>query len=114
MTNVIVESVIEQIVNAVADEVEKRMEAKGKASLTLTPETLQASVLDLLERDTGIRDTIRDLIDTKVDDLDLDNYGQFNSLEARVEELENNDSAAIDADNDDFADAVRSVIRNNI
>ena len=114
MTNVIVESVIEQIVNAVADVVEKRLEAKGMASLTLSPETLQSSVLSLIETNTGVRDAIRDLIDDKVNDIDLDDLKQFSSLEDRVSELESNESADIDADDDTFADAVRSVIRNSI
>ena len=114
MTNVIVESVIEQIVNAVADVVEKRLEAKGMASLTLSPETLQSSVLSLIETNTGVRDAIRDLIDDKVNDIDLDDLKQFSSLEDRVSELESNESANIDADDDEFADAVRSVIRNSI
>lgn len=113
MTNVIVESVIEQIVNAVADVVEKRLEAKGMASLTLSPETLQSSVLSLVETNTGVRDAIRDLIDDKVNDIDLDDLKQFSSLEERVTELENNDTA-IDADDENFSDAVRSVIRNSI
>lgn len=114
MTNVIVESVIEQIVNAVADVVEKRLEAKGMASLTLSPETLQSSVLSLVENNTDIRDAIRDIVDDKINDIDLDDLKQFSSLEDRVSELESNESADIDADDDTFADAVRSVIRNNI
>lgn len=110
----IVGGIYDKLVADVSDAVIAKLKAESKAEISLEPEALQASLVTLLETDEGARDAIRDLIDTKVDDIDLDNFAQFNSLEARVEELENNDSAAIDADNDTFADAVREVIRTNI
>ncbi len=111
MTNVIVESVIEQIVNAVADEVEKRMEAKGRAAVTLEPEVLKESLLLLVERDTSIRDAVRDIFTDSIDSYDLTDNADFKSLVDKVDEL---DEVTIDADNDTFADAVREVIRTNI
>lgn len=110
----IVGGIYDKLVGDVADVVIARLKAETKAELSLAPETLQSSVLSLVENNTDIRDAIRDIVDDKINDIDLDDLKQFSSLEDRVSELESNESANIDADDDTFADAVRSVIRNNI
>ena len=55
-----------------------------------------------------------DDLESKLDDLDLEELqGQVSTLEEKVGELEEN-STPIDADDGDFQEAVRSVIRNHI
>jgi integrase len=110
----IVGGIYDKLVADVSDAVIAKLKAENSAAIALEPDNLRGHLIDLLAGDDGVRDTIRDLIDVKIDDIDLDNYRQFISLEARVDELESNDSSAIDADNDTFADAVCEVIRNKI
>jgi tetrahydromethanopterin S-methyltransferase subunit G len=89
----------------------------------------------LLETDTLIREEVLNIseqkfneIDTRLDNIenddgpscnvDISDNDDFTDLKSMVEELkdqvESLEATPIDADDSDFADAVRSVIRNHI
>jgi predicted nuclease with TOPRIM domain len=126
---------MQQLVSTVADEVIRRLKAEATATATLEPEQLQFAVLHLLESDTLIREEVLNIseetfnkIDSRLDDIenddssrnvDLNDNDDFSDLKSMVEELKDkvealDEATPIDADNDDFQDAVRSVIRNHI
>jgi hypothetical protein len=135
-TNAIINAAMQQLVTTVADEVIRRLKAEATATATLEPEQLQFAVLHLLETDTNIREEVRIIneekfneIDSRLDHLENDDNPTCNvdisdnddftdlksvveDLVSRVEDFETN--GTIDADDSDFADAVRSVIRNHI
>jgi len=135
-TNAIINAAMQQLVSTVADEVIRRLKAEALGTLTLEPEQLQFAVLHLLESDTLIREEVRIIneekfneIDSRLDHLENDDNPTCNvdisdnddftdlksvveDLVSRVEDFETN--GTIDADDSDFADAVRSVIRNHI
>jgi hypothetical protein len=135
-TNAIINAAMQQLVSTVADEVIRRLKAEATATATLEPEQLQFAVLHLLETDTLIREEVLNIseqkfneIDSRLDhienddgpscNVDISDNDDFTDLKAEVESLkeqvENLESnGTVDADNDDFADAVRSVIRNHI
>jgi hypothetical protein len=135
-TNAIINAAMQQLVATVADEVIRRLKAETVATATLEPEQLQFAVLHLLESDTNIREEVLNIcdqkfneIDTRLDHIENDDNPSCNvdisdnddftdlksvvdDLVSRVEDFETN--GTIDADDSDFADAVRSVIRNHI
>jgi hypothetical protein len=135
-TNAIINAAMQQLVSTVADEVIRRLKAEATATATLEPEQLQFAVLRLLESDTLIREEVLTIseqkfeqIDSRLDHIENDDNPSCNvdisdnddftdlksvveDLVSRVEDFETNGS--IDADDSDFADAVRSVIRNHI
>lgn len=135
-TNAIINAAMQQLVTTVADEVIRRLKAETVATATLEPEQLQFAVLHLLETDTNIREEVRIIneekfneIDSRLDHLENDDNPSCNvdisdnddftdlksvveDLVSRVEDFETN--GTIDADDSDFQDAVRSVIRNHI
>ena len=135
-TNAIINAAMQQLVSTVADEVIRRLKAEATATATLEPEQLQFAVLHLLETDTLIREEVLNIseetfnrIDTRLDhienddgpscNVDISDNDDFTDLKSvvedlvsRVEDFETN--GTIDADDSDFADAVRSVIRNHI
>jgi hypothetical protein len=135
-TNAIINAAMQQLVSTVADEVIRRLKAEATATATLEPEQLQFAVLHLLETDTLIREEVLNIseetfnrIDSRLDHLenddgptcnvDISDNDDFTDLKSvvedlvsRVEDFETN--GTIDADDSDFADAVRSVIRNHI
>jgi tetrahydromethanopterin S-methyltransferase subunit G len=135
-TNAIINAAMQQLVATVADEVIRRLKAETVATATLEPEQLQFAVLHLLESDTLIREEVLNIseqkfneIDTRLDhienddgpscNVDISDNDDFTDLKAEVESLkeqvENLESnGTVDADDSDFADAVRSVIRNHI
>ena len=135
-TNAIINAAMQQLVTTVADEVIRRLKAETVATATLEPEQLQFAVLRLLESDTLIREEVLNIneetlnrIDSRLDHLenddgptcnvDISDNDDFTDLKAEVESLkeqvENLESnGTVDADDSDFADAVRSVIRNHI
>jgi predicted nuclease with TOPRIM domain len=134
-TNAIINAAMQQLVSTVADEVIRRLKAEATATATLEPEQLQFAVLHLLESDTLIREEVLNIseetfnkIDSRLDDIenddssrnvDLNDNDDFSDLKSMVEELKDkvealDEATPIDADNDDFQDAVRSVIRNHI
>jgi hypothetical protein len=135
-TNAIINAAMQQLVTTVADEVICRLKAEALGTLTLEPEKLQYAMLHLLESDTLIREEVLNIneetfnkIDTRLDHIENDDNPSCNvdisdnddftdlksvveDLVSRVEDFETN--GTIDADDSDFADAVRSVIRNHI
>jgi hypothetical protein len=135
-TNAIINAAMQQLVDTVADAVIRRLKAETVATATLEPEQLQFAVLRLLESDTLIREEVLNIneetlnrIDSRLDHLENDDNPSCNvdisdnddftdlksvveDLVSRVEDFETN--GTIDADDSDFADAVRSVIRNHI
>ncbi len=135
-TNAIINAAMQQLVSTVADEVICRLKAEALGTLTLEPEKLQFAVLHLLETDTLIREEVLNIseetfnkIDSRLDDIenhdgptcnvDISDNDDFTDLKSVVEELKDrvealDEATPIDADNDDFQDAVRSVIRNHI
>jgi len=132
----IVGSIYDKLVADVADTVISRLKAEALGTLTLEPEKLQFAMLHLLEGDTLIREEVLNIseetfnkIDTRLDHIENDDNPSCNvdisdnddftdlksvveDLVSRVEDFETN--GTIDADDSDFADAVRSVIRNHI
>ena len=134
-TNAIINAAMQQLVDTVADAVICRLKAEALGTLTLEPEKLQFAVLHLLETDTLIREEVRtineekfDQIDSRLDhienddnpscNVDISDNDDFTDLKSMVEELkdqvESLEATPVDADDSDFADAVRSVIRNHI
>jgi hypothetical protein len=135
-TNAIINAAMQQLVSTVADEVIRRLKAEATATATLEPEQLQFAMLHLLESDTLIREEVLNIceqkfneIDTRLDhienddgpscNVDISDNDDFTDLKSvvedlvsRVEDFETN--GTIDADDSDFQDAVRSVIRNHI
>lgn len=132
----IVGSIYDKLVADVADTVISRLKAEATATATLEPEKLQFAMLHLLETDTLIREEVLNIcdqkfnqIDTRLDHIENDDNPSCNvdisdnddftdlksvveDLVSRVEDFETN--GTIDADDSDFADAVRSVVRNHI
>lgn len=111
-TNAIINAAMQQLVDTVADEVIRKLKAEATATATLDPETLQASLVALLNGNSEVRETVRDIASDLVDNTDfVDLEHKVDRLDEKIEEL---DITPVDADNDDFQDAVRSVIRNHI
>ena len=132
----IVGGLYDKLVADVADAVIRKLKAEATAVATLEPEAVQLAMLRLLESDTLIREEVLniseqkfDQIDTRLDHIENDDNPSCNvdisdnddftdlksvveDLVSRVEDFETN--GTIDADDSDFADAVRSVIRNHI
>jgi polyhydroxyalkanoate synthesis regulator phasin len=128
-----------QLVPLIVAELKHQTSAESLGLIALDPNNLSLPVYSLIQNDVAIRDQIKDMIDdaidphitsisrkvdeldskfddleAKVDDLDLDDLqSSVSTLEERVGELEEN-GTPVDADNDNFQDAVRSVIRNHI
>jgi polyhydroxyalkanoate synthesis regulator phasin len=117
-TNAIINAAMQQLVSTVADEVIRRLKAEGNATVSLEAETLEPLLIDLLNRNMEIRESIRDITSDLIDNINLSDNSEFSDLEAQVsrldEKLDELEATPVDADNDDFADAVRSVIRNHI
>ena len=135
-TNAIINAAMQQLVDTVADAVICKLKAEATAVATLEPEAVQLAMLRLLESDTLIREEVLNIseqkfeqIDTRLDHIENDDNPSCNvdisdnddftdlksvveDLVSRVEDFETN--GTIDADDSDFADAVRSVIRNHI
>lgn len=137
--NAFMQDLAKQLVPLVVAELKAQTNAEGMGMIALDPNNLSLPVYTLVEQDKNVRDSIRDLIDERVKDIELDDYrdfrslvskvddmdaklddidfdelnGQISTLEEKVGELEEN-SSPVDADNGDFQEAVRSVIRNHI
>ncbi len=132
----IVGGLYDKLVADVSDAVIRKLKAEATAVATLEPEAVQLAMLRLLESDTLIREEVLNIseqkfeqIDTRLDQIENDDNPSCNvdisdnddftdlksvveDLVSRVEDFETN--GTIDADDSDFADAVRSVIRNHI
>lgn len=131
----IVGGLYDKLVADVSDAVICKLKAEAVATSLLEPEKLQFAVLHLLETDTLIREEVLNIseqkfneIDTRLDhiendddpscNVDISDNDDFTDLKSVVEELKEQvealEATPVDADNDDFQDAVRSVIRNHI
>lgn len=121
----IVGGLYDKLVKDVAAVVQKEIGATALANIALDPTIFRSMVQDLVESDSAMRDTIRDLITDHMDGYDITNNREFSVLAQKVDDLDTEqddlkskvdelEEQSIDADNDEFADAVRAVIRNNI
>ena len=117
-TNAIISAVMQQLVDTVADAVIPKLKAEGSAHFTLESELLAAAIVHSLEFDATVRENIRDIVTDTIDNTRLSDNSEFDTLENQVNRLEERldelEATPVDADNDDFQDAVRSVIRNHI
>lgn len=114
----IIGGLYDKLVADVSDAVICKLKAEGTATATLEPEQLQFTVLRLLETDTFIREEVRVIVTDTIDNTNLSDNSEFQDLQRDVErlqeQLEELEATPVDADNDEFQDAVRSVIRNHI
>lgn len=117
-TNAIINAAMQQLVDTVADAVIRKLKAEGKATVSLESEVLAETLTNLLNLNSDVRESIRDLVTDTIDNTNLSDNSEFQDLQREVESLQEKveelDPAVIDADDSDFQDAVRSVIRNHI
>ena len=117
-TNAIINAAMQQLVDTVADEVIRKLKAGSTAHATREPETLQYAMLALFRDNSEAREIVRDIASDMLENFDICQLSDFTDLQRDVERLQERveelDPAVIDADNSDFQDAVRSVIRNHI
>lgn len=117
-TQAILDAIMQRLVDTIADEVIRKLKAEGAAHFTLESEALSAAIVHSLEFDATVRENIRDIVTDTIDNTNLSDNSEFQDLQRDVErlqeKLEELDPAVIDADDSDFQDAVRSVIRNHI
>lgn len=117
-TNAIINAAMQQLVDTVADEVIRKLKAEGTAHFTLESEALSAAIVHSLEFDATVRESIRDIVTDTIDNTNLSDNSEFSDLERQVstleEKLDELEATPVDADDSDFQDAVRSVIRNHI
>lgn len=117
-TQAILDAIMQRLVDTIADEVIRKLKAEGAAHFTLESEALSAAIVHSLEFDATVRENIRDIVTDTIDNTNLSDNSEFQDLQREVESLQEKveelDPAVIDADDSDFADAVRSVIRNHI
>lgn len=117
-TQAILDAIMQRLVDTVADEVIRKLKAEGTAHFTLESEALSAAIVHSLEFDATVRENIRDLVTDTIDNTNLSDNSEFSDLERQVstleEKLDELEATPVDADDSDFQDAVRSVIRNHI
>lgn len=117
-TQAILDAIMQQLVDTVADAVIRKLKAEGAAHFTLESEALSAAIVHSLEFDATVRENIRDIVDDRIDNINLSDNSEFSDLERQVsaleEKLDELEATPVDADDSDFQDAVRSVIRNHI
>ena len=117
-TQAILDAIMQRLVDTVADEVIRKLKAEGAATVSLESDAMQTSLVALLLVDTEVRESIRDIVTDTIDNTNLSDNTEFQDLQRDVERLQEKveelDPAVIDADDSDFQDAVRSVIRNHI
>lgn len=118
--NAFMQDLAKQIVPLVVAELKAQTNAEGMGMIALDPNNIALPVHTLLTQDDNTREAIRDLIDDRIRGIDLDEFKEFRSMadkvdeiETKVDELECN-GTPVDADDGDFQEAVRSVIRNHI
>jgi polyhydroxyalkanoate synthesis regulator phasin len=114
----IVGGLYDKLVADVSDAVIRKLKAEATATVSLEAEAIQPILVDLLERSSEVREVIRDLITDTIDNTNLSDHSEFHDLQRDVETLQEKieelEATPVDADDSDFADAVRSVIRNHI
>ena len=140
--NAFMQDLAKQLVPLVVAELKHQTQAEGMGMIALDPNNIALPVHTLLTEDDNTRNAIFAMIETSYDsrindierdirtlerqvnettsDVDISDNDDFTdlasrvaTLEERVEELEEK-STPVDADDSDFQDAVRSVIRNHI
>ncbi len=121
------------IVPHVVAELKAQTQAEGMGMIALDPNNLALPMYTVLKHDANMQQLIVDMIedqyghdlrsigtkldelDNKVDDIDVEELeGKVSTLEEKVGELEEHRGASVDADDNEFNDAVMTVLRNNI
>lgn len=114
----IVGGLYDKLVADVSDAVIRKLKAEGAAHFTLESEALSAAIVHSLEFDATVRENIRDIVTDTIDNTNLSDNSEFQDLQREVENLQEKldelEATPVDADDSDFQDAVRSVIRNHI
>jgi hypothetical protein len=109
----------DKLVSDVADKVKAEINTAVMAQAVLNPAAIVDIVNSCITASDTTRDALRDMVGEAIDSSDLST--SVKDLESKMEDMESTvydikeaaDSLGhIDADNDDFADAVREVIRN--
>jgi hypothetical protein len=109
----------DKLVSDVADKVKAEINTAVMAQAVLNPAVIVDIVNSCITTSDTTRDALRDMVGEAIDSSDLST--SVKDLESKMEDMESTvydikeaaDSLGrIDADNDDFADAVREVIRN--
>lgn len=118
--NAFMQDLAKQIVPLVVAELKAQTNAEGMGMIALDPNNIALPVHTLLTQDDNTREAIRDLIDDRIRGIDLDEFKEFRSMADKVDEIETKvdeiecNGTPVDADDGDFQEAVRSVIRNHI
>ena len=114
----IVGGLYDKLVADVSDAVICKLKAEGSAQMQLDSESIKDTMLTLIELNQSVREGIRDIVSDSIDNICLSDLSEFQDLQRDVEsmqeKIEEVEAAVIDADDSDFQDAVRSVIRNHI
>lgn len=117
-TTAIINAAMQQLIDTVSDEVIRKLKAEGTAQATLEPEALAYALTALFRDNNEVREIVRDITTDMIDNIRLSDNSEFDTLDNQVSRLEERldelEATPVDADNDDFQDAVRSVIRNHI
>lgn len=140
--NAFMQDLAKQLVPLVVAELKHQTNAESMGLIALDPNNISLPVHTLLTQDTNTRNVIFEMIegayDSRINDIErdirslerqadnpscnvdisdnddfTDLVSRVSTLEEKVGELEEN-STPVDADDSDFQDAVRSVIRNHI
>ena len=137
--NAFMHDLAKQLVPLIVAELKHQTNAEGMGMIALDPNNLSLPLHSLLTEDTATKDAILSLIEEHYDDtlsdltrrvdriesdttanVDISDNDDFTDLVSRVDQLEEKvgeleeAETTVDADNDNFQDAVRSVIRNHI
>lgn len=122
------------IVPHVVAELKAQTNAEGMGMIALDPNNLALPVYTLMQHDSNIRDAIKDLIEdqynndlrsigTKLDELDNkvdDLESKVDDMDSKVDDFDDEINAVkkntpkVDADDNEFNDAVMTVLRKNI
>lgn len=123
-----------QLVPLVVAELKTQTNAEGMGMIALDPNNLALPVYTLLKHDDNIRDAIKDMIEdqyandlrslgTKLDELDNkvdDMESKVDDMDSKVDDFDDELNAVkkntpkVDADDNEFNDAVMTVLRKNI
>jgi len=119
LVTVLTAELVKQITPAVVEAVKAEINIHATAQAMLDPGAIVDIVNSCITTSDTTRDALRDMVGEAIDSSDLSTT--VKDLESKVEDMESTvydikeaaDSLGhIDADDEDFADAVREVIRN--
>jgi hypothetical protein len=119
LVTVLTAELVKQITPAVVEAVKAEINIHATAQAMLDPGAIVDIVNNCIATSDTTRDALRDMVGDAIDNSDFST--SVKDLESKMEDMESTvydikeaaDSLGhIDADNDDFADAVREVIRN--